>query len=92
MLRGGNTKRTPLGPGTPACATLTQRFCPLWPTLNSGAALGTEVPSMLTRLSSETRSQHAGGLAASPWKNGDWAIRGVLWERKKAFFKKRSPR
>lgn len=93
MLRGGYTERTPLGPGTPACglADTASLPCVARSELRGGLGDRGHDPSMLTRLSSETRSQQAGGSAASLWKNGDWALRGLQWEGRKAFFKRRSP-
>lgn len=92
MLRGGNTKRTPLGPGTPACGHSDTAFLPSVARSELLGGLGDRGPSMLTRLSSKTRSQPEGGSAASPWKNGDWAFRGVLWERRKASSREVAPR
>lgn len=92
MLRSGNTERTPLGPG-PACDHCDTASLPCVARSELWGGLGNRGhdPSMLTRLSSETRSQHTGGPAASPWKNGDWAFRGVQWEGRKAFFRRGSP-
>lgn len=93
MLRGGNTERTPLGPGTPACghADTASLPCVARSELRGGLGDRGHDPSMLTRLSSETRSQQAGGPAASPWKNGDWAFRGVAVGGEKSVLQEKEP-